>query len=518
MNLVRAISAIGSMTMLSRVFGFVRDILVAQFLGAGAVADAFVVAFRFPNLFRRLFAEGAFAAAFVPMFSRSLEGEGDEAARKFASEAFSVLALILFAFVVFAEISMPWLMPYLAPGFDNVPGKMEMATEFSRIAFPYLFFISLVALLSGVLNAYGKFAGAAAAPVLLNITLIAALLGFGGSDEESGRTLVWGVFAGGVVQLIWLFWHCRKIGFTVKISAPKLSEKVRTLGSRILPVMFGASLYQINLLIGTILATTISDGAVSYLYYADRVTQLPLGVVGIAVGTALLPMISRQLEAGDVDKANAAQNRGTELALLLTVPAAIALVVIPEPIISVLFERGAFGADASEATAMALMAYAIGLPAYVGIRVFTPGFFAREDTATPVRIAAVSIVVNVALNLWLINYFGHVGIALASSISAWLNVVLLVFFLSRRGHYQADRRLVIRIAGILGASAVMAAVLWFGAAWAVPWLSGTIIEKVVSLTALVVGGGIVYLGAARVFGVFSIAEIKASVCGARQGN
>lgn len=503
------------MTMLSRVFGFVRDILVAQFLGAGAVADAFVVAFRFPNLFRRLFAEGAFAAAFVPMFSRTLEGDGEAPAKKFASDAFNVLAVILLVFVIIAEISMPWLMPYLAPGFEHVPGKMEMATEFSRIAFPYLFFISLVALLSGVLNAYGRFAGAAAAPVLLNITLIVALLGFGGSDEESGRALVWGVFVGGLVQLLWLIWHCRKIGFTIKVGAPKLNDKVRTLGRRILPVVFGASLYQINLLIGTILATTISDGAVSYLYYADRVTQLPLGVVGIAVGTALLPMISRQLESGNDDKANAAQNRGTEIALLLTVPAAIALVVIPEPIISVLFERGAFGPEASEATASALMAYAIGLPAYVGIRVFTPGFFAREDTSTPVRIAAVSIIVNVVLNLWLMNHFAHVGIALASSISAWLNILLLVFVLSRRGHYKADRRLLLRIGGIIGASAIMAAVLWFGAAWTVPWLAGSLVEKITALMALVVGGAMIYLISARVMGVFSISEIKKSIGNAR---
>jgi len=314
---------------------------------------------------------------------------------------------------------------------------------------------------------------------------------------------------------MWLIWHCRKVGFTIKVGAPKLNDKVRTLGRRILPVVFGASLYQINLLIGTILATTISDGAVSYLYYADRVTQLPLGVVGIAVGTALLPMISRQLESGNDDKANAAQNRGTEIALLLTVPAAIALVVIPEPIISVLFERGAFGPEASEATASALMAYAIGLPAYVGIRVFTPGFFAREDTSTPVRIAAVSIIVNVVLNLWLMNQFAHVGIALASSISAWLNILLLVFVLSRRGHYKADRRLLLRIGGIIGASAIMAAILWFGAAWAVPWLSGSLVEKITALMALVVGGAMIYLISARVMGVFSIAEIKKSIGNAR---
>lgn len=515
MNLVRAISAIGSMTMLSRIFGFARDILIANFLGAGTVADAFVVAFRFPNLFRRLFAEGAFAAAFVPMFSRSLEGDGADTAKRFAEQAFSMLAVVLFVFVAVVEVTMPWLMPYLAPGFDEVPGKMEMATEFSRIAFPYLLFISLVALQSGVLNAFGKFTAAAATPVLLNITLIVALLAFGGSDEESGRALVWGVFAAGIVQFLWLAWHCKREGVVLRFGMPRLTEKVRTLGRRILPVVFGASLYQINLLIGTILATTISDGAVSYLYYADRVTQLPLGVVGIAIGTALLPMISRQLEAGNEAEANTSQNRGIEIALLLTVPAALALVVISEPIIQVLFERGAFGAEASRATALALMAYAIGLPAYVGIRVFTPGYFAREDTRTPVKIAALAMIVNVVLNLVLMQRFGHVGIALASSVSAWLNVFLLIVVLARRGHFMADARLMSRLAGIVGASVIMAGALWFAAAWAVPWLAGPIAEQVAALSALVIGGFVLYLIAARVFGVYSIAEIRGMLRRAR---
>ncbi len=508
MNLVRAISAIGSMTLLSRVFGFARDILVANFLGAGAMADAFVVAFRFPNLFRRLFAEGAFAAAFVPLFSRSLESEGRDAAMKFAEHSFAVLALILGIFVAVIEIAMPILMPFLAPGFETVPGKMEVATEFSRIAFPYLFFISLVALQSGVLNALGKFSAAAAAPVLLNITLITALLAFGGDDERSGRALAWGVFAAGIVQFVWLTWHCRQAGFPVRLRRPRLSEKVRTLGRRTLPVVFGASLYQINLLIGTILATTISDGAVSYLYYADRVTQLPLGVVGIAVGTALLPMISRQLEAGSAKQANDAQNRGAEYAMLLTVPAAFALVVIAEPIIVTLFERGAFATDASTATAKALVAYAVGLPAYVGIRVFTPGFFAREDTATPVKIAALAIAVNIALNLALMQPLGHAGIALASSVSAWLNVILLVVVLTRRGHYTPDLRLLRRGAGILLASAVMGVGLWGGADVLASWLAAPGVVRWAALAVLIIGGLGLYLVLARLLGVFVMAEIK----------
>lgn len=511
MNLVRAVSAIGSMTMLSRVFGFIRDILIANFLGAGTVADAFVVAFRFPNLFRRLFAEGAFAAAFVPLFSKSLEGEGRSQAREFAEHSFAALAIILLVFVISMQMAMPWLMPYLAPGFDAVPGKMEMATEFSRIAFPYLLFISLVALQSGVLNALGKFSAAAAAPVLLNITLITAILGFGGSDEETGRALVWGVFAAGIIQFMWLTWHCRRAGFPLKFRRPKLTTKVRTLGRRTLPVVFGASLYQINLLIGTILATTISDGAVSYLYYADRITQLPLGVVGIAVGTALLPMISRQLEKGDLNDANNAQNRGAEFALLLTLPAAVALIAIPGPIVATLFERGAFDAAATQATATALAAYALGLPAYVGIRVFTPGFFAREDTKTPVIIAATSIIVNIALNLILMKEYAHVGIAMASSISAWLNVVGLMAILIMRGHYTMDRRLMFRSGGIVVASAIMGGALWFGAAWATPWLAAGAMIEVAALSVLIIGGAVLYFALARLLRVFTIKEIKAAV-------
>ncbi|MDA0997464.1 MAG: murein biosynthesis integral membrane protein MurJ [Proteobacteria bacterium] len=509
MNLMRAVSAIGGMTMLSRLFGFIRDILIANYLGAGAAADCFVVAFRFPNLFRRLFAEGAFSAAFVPLFSRAYESDGAAAAKEFAEQAFSVLAVLLIVFIAAIELAMPWLMPFLAPGFDAVPGKMALAGEFTRIAFPYLFFISLVSLQSGVLNALGKFAAAAAAPVLLNLTLIAALMTFGGTDEMSGRALSWGVAVAGAVQFLWLVHHCRRAGFPIRFVRPRLTDRVRLLGRRVVPVMFGASLYQINLLIGTILATLVAEGAVSYLYYADRLVQLPLGVVGIAVGTALLPMISRHLEAGRVDAADDAQNRGTEFALLLTLPAA-ALMVIAEPIVVTLFERGAFDATASQATAAALVAYAAGLPAYVGIRVFTPGYFAREDTVTPVRIAAIAMIANIALNLILMRPLGHVGIALASSISAWINVLVLVVILARRGHYQTDARFRRRALGIVSATAIMAVALHAGQSVLMAWLQGIRHGDAIGLTALVVGGGLVYAAAARMLGAATLAEFKAA--------
>jgi putative peptidoglycan lipid II flippase len=516
MNLLKAITTVGGYTMISRVLGFARDILIASMLGAGAVADCFFVAFRFPNLFRRLFAEGAFSAAFVPLFSGQLEKDGRAAAKAFADSAFSVLLLALVVFVALMEVAMPWAMWVLAPGFDQVPGKMALATELSRIAFPYLLFISLVSLQSGVLNSLHKFAAAAAAPVLLNLTLIAALLGFangpgdglGDGQETAGHVLSWGVFVAGIVQFAWLAYHCKREGLPVKFTRPRLTPEVRLLGRRILPVVFGASLYQVNLLIGTILASFVSDGAVSFLYYADRVTQLPLGVVGVAVGTALLPTLSRQLAAGDESGAMSSQNRGLEFALLLTLPAAVALFVIAEPVIVVLFERGAFSAANSAATAAALMAFATGLPAYVLIRVLTPGFFAREDTVTPVRIAAAAMAVNIALNLILMQFWGHVGIAIAASISAWMNAVLLAVALRRRGHMKLDARLTQRWPRIVLASLGMGAVLYGGALTLAPWLVGGEMSRSVALSVLVVGGLGVFGMLAQAFGAAHWRDLK----------
>lgn len=509
MNLLKAITTVGGYTMLSRVFGFVRDILIAAVLGAGSVADTFFVAFRFPNLFRRLFAEGAFAAAFIPIFSSILEQEGREKAKEFADHAFAALFVILALFVALMELAMPWAMWVLAPGFDEVEGKMEMATEMSRIAFPYLLFISLVSLQSGVLNSLGRFAAAAAAPVLLNLVLIAAMLGFRDALETPGHVLSWSVFAAGVVQFVWLIWHCKSADFPLRLVRPRLSNKVRLLGRRILPVVFGTSLYQINLLIGTILATLVADGAVSYLYYADRVTQLPLGVVGVAVSTALLPALSRQLAAGDDAAAASSQNRGLEFALLLTLPAAAALLVIALPIVTMLFERGAFGPTETRATADALMAYATGLPAYVLIRVLTPGFFAREDTSTPVRIAAAVMVLNIVLNLILMQVWGHVGIALASSVAAWANAAALAVVLKRRGQLTIDDRLADRGPKIALASAGMTVGLFAGERLVVPACAGPCAANIPSLAVLIIGSMVLYGGLAHILGAARWSDLKA---------
>jgi len=457
MALLRSIATVGGFTLLSRFTGFARDILVASFLGAGPVADSFFVAFKFPNLFRRLFAEGAFAAAFVPLFSATLEKEGAAEAKLFGERAFAVLATVLALLTAAMMVAMPYAMYVFAPGFEG--DKHDLAVDLTRITFPYLLFISLCSLLSGVLNSLGKFAAAAATPILLNLVLMASLIGLATYTETPGHALAWGVAGAGVVQFVWLMANARKVGMMPRPRLPRLTPRVRTLIWRILPVAFGAGLYQINLLVDTMLASLVSDGAVSWLYYADRVNQLPLGVVGVAIGTALLPLLSRQLAAGDAQAATDSQNRAVEFALLLTLPAMAGLMVLAEPIVTVLFQRGAFSAADAAATSAALAAFAIGLPAYVLIKVLSPGFFAREDTKTPVRVAAVALVANIVLNLILMQVLAHVGIALATALSSCLNGGLLFHLLRRRGLFTVDTRLKRRLPRIVLATLLMAGVV-----------------------------------------------------------
>lgn len=456
MSLAKAIGTVGFYTALSRLTGFVRDILTAQVLGAGLVADAFFVAFKFPNLFRRLFGEGAFNAAFVPLFSKELEGEGgQERALRFAKEAFAGLLLVLAAFVGLFEILMPFAMYVFAPGFVENPEKFELAVLLTRITFPYLLLISLVSLLSGILNAFHKFAAAAATPILLNLSLIAALLGLSHLMPTPGHALALGTALAGVLQLAWVGLACKRQGFDFKNLKPRFSPEVKLLLKRILPGTVGAGIYQLNLLVDTMLASLVAEGAVSYLYYADRVNQLPLGIVGAAIGTALLPILSRHLAAGNEGLAQSAQNRTLEFGLLVTVPASAGLMALSLPIVQTLFERGAFGASDSLATAKALAAFSIGLPAFVLVKVLTPAFFAREDTATPVKTASAAMLANVVFAVALMPVLGFVGIALASALSAWLNVALLMRLVLKNGWFKADERLKFRWPRILAASILM---------------------------------------------------------------
>jgi putative peptidoglycan lipid II flippase len=488
MALLRSIATVGGYTLISRFLGFARDILIAATLGAGPIADAFFVAFKLPNFFRRLFAEGAFNAAFVPLFSGRLASDGFESAKNFATSVLSVMVAFLFVFVTLLQIAMPFLMHGFAPGFVDDPEKFQLAVELTRITFPYLLFISLVSLLGGVLNSLGRFAAAAATPIILNIVLIGALLGATPFLPTAGHALAWGVAAAGAAQFVWLVVACHRAGLPLPLRWPRLTPGVRRVLRLMLPGAVGAGVVQINLLIDIVIASLLPTGAVSYLYYADRVNQLPLGVVGIAIGTALLPLLSRQLREGSVEEAKNSMNRGIEVALLLTVPATAALLVIAEPIITVLFQRGEFSAATAEATGQALMAYAIGLPAYVLIKVLGPGFFAREDTVTPVKIAIVCVAVNVVLNLTLIHYLAHVGIALATAISAWLNAALLSVVLHRRGHHSFDARLWSRCLRITLASVVMAVGLWFALQAMGPAFESSVPARIGALATLVVGG------------------------------
>ena len=509
MSLLRAIATVGGVTMVSRVFGFVRDILVAGYLGAGPVADAFFVAFRFPNLFRRLFAEGAFTAAFVPIFAGLLATDGAPRARAFANEAFGVLFWVLLVLVAVVIAVMPAVMYLFAPGFVDDPSKFDLTVLFARIVFPYLLFISLVSLLAGVLNSFDRFAAAAATPIILNICLILAILTLTPLLPSAGHALAWGAFAAGIAQFLWLLVNARKVGFTLELPRFRMTPQVKTLLRRALPVALGAGVYQVNLFADTVLASLLPSGSVSFLFYADRVNQLPLGVVGVAVGTALLPMLSRQVRTGDNAAALASQNRALEFACLLTLPAAAALMVIAHPVISVLFQRGAFSAVEADATAAALAAMAVGLPAFMLIKALTPGFFAREDTATPVKIAVLCTVVNVACSLALMGPFLHVGIAVAMSVSAWLNAGLLALVLYRRGQLRADARLRRRVPRALLASGAMAAVLWGLSEILSGPLAGGESERIAALAALVATGLAVFAAVALLTGAAGIAEIRA---------
>lgn len=487
MALLRSAATVGFYTLVSRVMGFVRDMLTANFLGAGPVADAFFVAFRLPNMFRSLFAEGAFSVAFVPLFAATVAEEGRAAAKRFAEDALSALLAGLFVFVCAAEVFAPWLLHVIAPGFASDPEKFALAVSLTRITFPYLLYISLVALLGGVLNSVERFAAAAATPVMLNILMIGALVLV---HPLSGQALAWAVTAAGFAQFVWLMASCQRAGLALALPQPRLTPGVKKLLRLMLPGTFGAGVTQLNLVVSTAVASLLPTGAVSYLYYADRLNQLPMGVVGIAVGTAILPSLSRQVRTGDTAGAIHTQNRGLELALLLTLPAAVALAVLARPILATLFQFGAFGPEETAATAPTLAAFSLGLPAFVLIKVLAPGFFARHDTATPVKVAALAMVANAILTVLLgfVLPLAYVGIALANSFAGWLNALHLMALLHRSGHFVLDSRARRSLPRILLAALGMGALLVFLEQFLAPAFTSGFALRFGALAALIAAG------------------------------
>ena len=505
--MLRGILTVGGWTMGSRLLGFARDMLIAALAGTGGVADAFIVANKLPNMFRRLFGEGAFNAAFVPEFTGLLATEGHEAAKSFAQQAISVLAFWLLGLTVLGEIFMPAIMHVLAPGFVDESGKFQLVVDLARITFPYLILICLAALLSGVLNGLNHFAAAAAAPMLYNVSSIAAMLLLTRYVPTVGHALAWGVSLAGVAQLALLVWATRRAGMSLTIPRPRLTPSMRILLRRMLPGLVGASAMQLNQVVDVIVGSLLPPGAISLLYYADRVNQLPLGTIGAAVGTALLPLLSRQVRGPDPQAAIATLNRALEFALVLTLPAALALIVSGHPILVVLFERGAFDSHSALLASQSLAAYALGLPFFVLVKVLAPAFFARSDTVTPVRIGMITLVLNFALNLALFIPLQHIGPALATSLAAGFNVAALGTMLHRRGFLVADARLRQRLPRIGLAAAAMAAALWFAQRSLVNPIALHGGSRWAALAVLVGGGCAVYGLAGLALGAFDGREL-----------
>ena len=564
MSLLRSMATVSGFTALSRILGFLRDILMGYFLGSSQAADAFFAAFKFPNIFRRIFGEGAFNSAFVPLFSKELTSKGRKEAMHFASQTFSILAIVLLIITIIAIPLMSWITMVHAPGFNavktfrgdsnnnevsfdikikgskaiyfviedggtaelknitltnndndtetlldqsdwlsekgkwikkyslsenknftrikgnalinnskegntnlsiyrNHPDTFNLTVTLSKITFIYLLCMALVAHMSGVLNTIKIFGMPAAAPVLLNITFLVGFLissifwGFKGDPVKYAHVAAWCVFVAGFLQLGALYFTCFRKGLRIKLCKPKLSPQIKRLFILMGPGVLAAGIQQINLLVGSIIAS-FREGAISYLYYSERVYQLPLGMIGIGLGVILLPEVTKRLRSGDQMGAITSMNRGIELAMFLTIPASIALIVIPYPIISTLFQHGAFTKEDANLTAYSLAGFALGIPGYVLVKVLQPGYFARENTKTPMLIAGVTVIVNIVFSIILFDSLGHIGIAIATSIAAWVNVALLLFGL--RNFWKPDARLKSRMPKIFIASAVMGLSLW----------------------------------------------------------
>ena len=448
---------------LSRILGFIRDILIARYVGVSVLSDAFFAAFRLPNFFRRVFAEGAFNSSFVPIFIEKLHNEknpqNNHDVKIFLANIFSILLYSLFIFVIILQIFMPFFMKILFPGFFSDPEKSSLLISFSHITIFYLIFISLVSFFSGILNSINKFAVPASSPIILNSTLILVILLCGEMFSNYGYALSWGVFLAGILQFIFVGFAVYKSGFLVYPKVPKINQDIRKFFRKLLPGIIGANVMQINLLVDSIFASMIM-GAVSYLYYADRINQLPLAMIGIAIGIALLPNLSRRIKGGEFESAIKLQNMALEAGLILVMPATLALTVLAYPIISTLFQRGAFGENESNLVSQALMFYSMGLPSFVLVKVMEPSFFSRGDTKTPMKIAILCLINNVILNyVFYILEMGFIGIILASVFSTYLNLTLLITNLIRKKLFYFEKDFVKKLISILIPSIVMALTL-----------------------------------------------------------
>ena len=501
MNLIKAIGTIGGLTMISRVLGFARDMVGARILGASHANDAFFFAFTLPNIFRRLFGEGAFSAGFVPLFSKRLNSRGGTRdAQEFSNEILAVFMPTLMLVTLVFEIAMPAILWVVASDYAETPGKFELTVELTRLMFPYLVFISLVALLSGVLNSLNRFAVAAFAPALLNLTLIAALLAVPVGGVATVRAMAVAVIAGGVMQFALCWFAVRRAGVRLRFGRPRMTPGVRELVVLVLPATFAAGVYQISQLFYQFFSTRLGEGALTHLNYADRLNQLPLSIVGTALGVAILPSISRSIDRGRPDDAAELQAKAFDLSMLLSLPAALALAAASFPIISGIYVGGAFSLEDAEVTAQILSILALGLPAYVLVKVLTPGFYGRGDVRTPVRIAVAILAGSVAANFILIPMLGIYSLAAVTAGGAWLNFLALFAILHRRGHFRVPRWLWSRLLRQIAAAAAMTAALIFLQAPLAAIFAGSGVGRFLAVGILVGGGMAIYFPAAWMLG------------------
>ena len=502
MKLGRAFLTVGSLTAASRVLGFVRDILFAAYMGTGPVAEAFIVAFRIPNFFRRLFAEGAFSTAFVPIFSGILATQGREIAFRYAEMAMAVLITTLASLVLFMELFMPEVMFVIAPGITDDPERLALTVTLARITFPYLLFVSMVALLGGVLNSIDRFGAMAASPIILNLMMIGAMLALPAYTPTIGHAVSWGVFAAGIAQWLALLAVCHRDGFTPKLTWPSFSPEIIKLFRKMIPGILGAGVYQANVLMDIFLASLLPMGSISYLYYADRVSQLPIGIIGVGIGTALLPILTRETKLNNNHDAQKSRSQAVLLSLFLALPATAGLFMLANPIVITLFERGVFTPEASTLTTFALQAYVLGIPAIVLSKVLSAQFFAREDTRTPFMIALATLALNLAGNLIFMQTLYHVGLALSTSLSAWAQVIMLDYFLKEDGMTTLPKGTKIKILSLLAATFAMCGLLWLGTGPFHDDLHQTLHSKYLILFVQIATGGTLYFFVAYLLGVW----------------
>lgn len=514
MNLLKSTGIIGGMTLISRVFGFARDMMLSRLLGGSAMGDAWQIAFQLPNIFRRLFAEGAFSAAFVPLFNQQMAADGSRdhaGAQRFANDTLSVFVPVLLVFSALMMALMPWAI-WLIDDFGAGGRTSSTSIALARIAFPYLALISVMTLFGAILNSISRFAAVAFAPVLLNLCMIGAMLlgiwrGHSNDPAAIAALLAWSVTLAGVLQMLWLYWHARRAGFRFALHRPRLTPRVRELGVLVLPAVFGAGIYQISRFLDLFFLGRLEEGSFVFLALADRLNQLPLGIIGIALGTAILPALSRFIAQDDPGGAQRIQSNAIELGLLLTVPAAVGLYFAAQPLVSAFYFGGKFDLADVAVTAGVIAMLVLGLPAYVMVKVLTPGFFARRDTRTPVYTALISMLVNITFNLLLIPIFGVAGLALAGSIAAWTNCALLYGVLHRRGHFTIEPDLLVRIGRIMISAAAMGGVIWYLAPLGAAYYGAGAAARVGSITVLVGAGAIVYFALAWLTGAIDRSKI-----------